>query len=523
MPTLKEVRRMKRRALTDDMPLRNDLLLSDTNIITGIMRDIRPASPAVFFSSFLGNTNGADDSQWEAAPQGLGVGFIRLKEIKEIFEPLRVTKNSLVPATIQAQVPFEFSADFALDRDENFLAKNQKSYFRVISSRPYGNGADITAVLDAQPGETASGALFGIGNPINHNYGNSKGEGSTDSNTFMGDAIQSNTFFNPMKITRRVLGSTGSSMADETEVYAFRMEDEQGVFKDYHTDIPIKFFEKIVREMARQFMYSTANFDPLTRKIHGISNTGKYHERPSYAGIYQQLDYVQKIYTHQMRSQSYRQLLAVIDSILQKMYYANGSQKATIVAACQGAGAQVLRQAFREAITGKYGVSIQVTTTGSAPKIDVGFELGDYVTDYGRVLIYDMGVGAQDGEFDKVSFNNIEGNPRDWEINFMPALSTTPGRGRKKPVDIYYRRSSKSGYGDVNRGLVFGVSHGLTGQNNGMSFEQLQDMQEASIQKMMQNKSFAINSTFDGNEYHVLYESVPYIDITNIVKLQLIV
>lgn len=528
MAKLRNVVRMNRRKLIDDMPRRNDLLLTNPDIFTGIMRNIRPASPIAFFPSFLGNQVGADENDntmFEAAPQGLGVGFIRLKEYKEVYEPIRVTKNAYVPATIQSQVPFEVSTDFLLERDENFLARDERSYFRVLSSRPTGSGAgaDLTVVLDGQPGATASGDLFRYNDPINYNFGNSKGEGSTDSNTFVGDAPQFNTFYNPMKITRRMFSATGSAMGDETEYFAFSMEVEQGVYADYYTDIPISFFEKVVREMSNQFMYSTANFDPATRKIHGMSAVGKYAERPSYAGLYQQLDEVKLIYTHMLRSQSSRQLIATVDEILQKMYYANGAQKVSIVAAGKGAAIAVLRQAIKDSLTSKWGTSISIQTKGDAPVIDVGFELGTYNTDYGTLMLYDMGLGLdQNGEFDKVSFQNITGNPRDWELHFMPAAMRSKNGRMKKPVSIYYRKSSKGGYGDVNRGLVFGKSKGLTGQGSGISLEALQNMQNDSIRQMMQNDKFSMDSAFDGNQYHVLYENVPYIDISKIIKLQII-
>ncbi len=511
---------MNRRRLIDDMPRRNDLLISNPEIITGIMRKVRPSSPAIFFPSFLGNNVGADESMWEAAPQGLGVGFIRLKEYKDVYEPVRVLRNSLVPAVIVPHQPFEVSVDYALERDENFLTRDEKSYFRVVSSRPTGDGADLTVVYEAMPGMTTSGDQFRVNDPVNHNYGNSKGEGSVDSNTYLGNAMQYNLFFNPMKITRRTFQETGSAMADETEYFAFTLEDEQGIAHDYYTDIPISFFEEYVAEQSRQILYSTANFDPATRRILGTSAQGKYHERPSYAGIYQQLDEVKMIHYHQLRSQNFNQLLATIDEMLRNLYYLNNRQKTAIIAFGKGSGIQVLRDAFRWAINGKFGMSIHIQTAGAGEKIDVGFETGNYITDHGQVILYDMGMGLdKDGEFDKITYQNLSGNPRDWEVYFMPAMSVGKNARKKKQVNLYYRKSSKNGK-DVSRGLVFGKVKGITGQNNRLSIEQIQSMQEDSIRQMLNNDSFEVGSTFDGNEYHVLTESVPYIDIDKIQKLQ---
>lgn len=507
----------------DDMPRRNDLLLTNPDIVTGIMRHIQPNAPIVFFSSFLGNQMGADETMFEAAPQGLGVGFIRLKEYKQVYEPVRVTKNSLVPATITAQVPFEVSSDFFLEQDEQFLAKDEVSMFRVLSSRPTGQGADLTIVFDAMPGETVSGSLFGINDPINHGYGNSKGEGSTNSNTFIGDSLQFNTFFNPMKITRRRLDSTGSAMADESEYYSFTLEEEQGVFKDYYTDIPISFFRQVVQEYSDQLLYSRANFDPATRRIAGVSQSGKYHERPSYAGIYQQLDEVRLRYFHNLRGENNTQLLAKIDRILQELFYANGNVKTTVTIVGKGAGIRACRDAFRWAVTNKFGTTLQIQMSGDAGKINAGWEMGDYVTDYGRVVLYDMGASNRRGEFDKVSHGGIDATPREMDLYFIPAVSVDKKSGRrKKPVSIYYRQSNRGGYGNVSRGMVFGTVNGLTGQGNGMSFDQLQNIQDSAIRTMMESQSYEMNSTFDGKESHVLYESVPYIDIAGIVRMTLI-
>lgn len=517
--------RIPRKRVADDMHRRNDLLVTNPEIFTEIAYKEMPASPISFLGRIFGDQQAAPDDMFTLDTMGIGTEYIRIKEYYEKYEAIRVVANDKVPSTIVPFEAFEASFDYPLDEDEKFFTRRGDLQFRVLSRRAGVNGHEHSIMLDdSLAGSIASSDLFAINAPINHGFGNSKGEGSHNSNMFVGDPMQERSFFNPMTITRRMFPVTGSAMADETAYYQVTIQNEQTkAVQDCLLEVPYRFFKQVMEEMSHQFLYSRANFDPSTLTILGKSPNGKYPERPSFAGIWQQLqEGARMTIMHHMKSESKKQLIAKIDDILRKIHYRTKT-KPTIFAMCRGGAADVLRDAIRAAIDYKYNMKIEVTPQND--QLKVGFELSDYITDHGRLIIYDIGVGMGEsrGEFEKVSYNGLTFDKyMETDIFFMvPTVQSKDGQPKFR-TKIYHKETNKGRYGRVSRGFVFGMSKGLTGQNNNLTTDQLLAIQDQTIDRIMSQNANRVDSLVDADEYHVLYQHTPYIDVTNVFRLKLL-
>jgi len=517
--------RIERTRVADDMPRRNDLLVTNPEIFTEIAAKEMAASPISFLGRIFGDQQAATDDMFTLNTMGIGTEYIRIKEYFEKYEAIRIVSNDKVPATIVPFEPFEVGLDYPLDEDDQFFTKRGDLQFRVTSRRPGPNGHDHTVILDdSLAGSVASAAIFGINDPINHGIGNSKGEGSYNSNMFVGDPLQERSFFNPMKITRRYFPVTGSAMGDESAYYQVTIQNQNTqAVQDHLLEVPYRFIKQVMNEMSYQFMYSRANFDPQTLTILGKSPNGKYPERPSFSGVWQQLqEGARMTITHSIKSETKKQLMAKVDNILRQIYYKTG-QRAMVFAMCKGLSADLLRDAIRSAIDWKYNMKIEVTPSND--KLKVGFELDDYITDHGRLVVYDIGAGLDLSgyEFEKVQYNGIVGDKyKDTDIFFMvPSVMGKDG-GKKMRVKLYHKETNRGRYGRVSRGFVFGMSKGLTGQNNNLTTDQLLNIQDQTIDRLMSNTTNRIDSLVDGDEYHVLYQHTPYINVDNVFRMKLL-
>lgn len=518
---LVKVDRIQRSKLVDDMPRRNGLLVTNPEIFTEIIAKEMPALPVSFLARFFGDYQAASDDMFALNMGGIGTEYIRIKEYYEKYEPIKVVGNDKVPATIIPFEPFEVSTDYPMDDDDNFFTRRLDVQFRVLSRRPGIAGTDLTVVLDdSLAGNIDSSSIFEIGAPINYAMGNSKGEGSYNSNLLLGDSLQERSFFNPMKITRRYTARTGSAMSDESAMYQVTLNNAAtGKAQDYILEIPHRFFRKVAMEMSFQITYGRANFDPTTLNILGKSPNGKYPERPSYAGIWQQLEQgALATYTHSVKSDSKKQLMHKVEQILRRAHYKTG-RTGTVIAMCKGLSADLLRDAIRDTIANKWNLKIEVTPVND--KLKVGYELDEYITDHGRLVIYDMGVGFEGyGDFEKVSYNGIQGDKySETDIFFMvPTINSPKDGGKQMRVKLYYKEKT-SGRERISRGFVFGMSRGLTGKNNSLTPEQLVQIQDETIDRLMSSNT-GIDSLTDGDEYHVLYQHTPYINTDNVFRIK---
>jgi hypothetical protein len=521
---LGDVVRTLPRRMVGDMPMRTDAIL-DPQIFTSIVRTEAPSSVFSFFGRAVGDfvPRGMDqdnsDPWFQIQASGLAASYINIKEEMAKQDPLRVIDNSQVPAVIPANVPFQLTLDRGwLDEDENFLCKDGLAFGSVRSRRIGANSAEYTMVLSGMPGETFSASLFSIGSPIIFQMGNSQGEGSHKSNTMPGDTEQYNTFFNPMMITRYVLPVTGSFMADE--MYILRQQAMDGTVSEVNTGLPRKWLRKVLMALDKQMLYSRSNFDPKTKQILGRNNNSRYPERPTYAGFYQMMDQAPVQYLQQF-SGSLSSGLQKIDRIVQSLASQPGAGK-VFFAMAQGPGYEWLKRVIREA--GMEKTPIQITVNPDREdKIAVGWALDSYVTDYGRLYIYDVGKSmAFSGEMNLQSYNGVKGGPRSNEIYFFPGSRSEGMRPTTKIAKYYSKEGQVEGFGRVNRGFVFGVSKGITGEGTGWTGGSAQQLQDSAIEQMMNSPKYFLNSLVDGNEYHCLAEGVPYFDARGTVRLTLL-
>lgn len=521
------VRTLPRR-LVGDMAMRTDAIL-DPEIFTSIVHAENPASLLSFFGRGVGDmipvgmTVDDPEPAFSLQTSGIASSYINIKEETSKTDPLRVIDNSKVPATILANVPFEVTFDRGiLDDDESFHLRDQRAMGRTISRRIGASSAEYTVVVNGMPGETFDGQyLFEVNAPVSYGFGNSQGEMSAKSNTMPGDSNQYNTFFNPTMITRYVLPMSGSYMSDE--LYTLTQEAADGTRSQVNTGISKLWMNKVLMAIEKQLMYSTSNFDPKTKQILGRSNNSRFPERPSYAGIFQQMDQAPVQYLEYM-SGSAKSGLKKIDRIIQTMSEQPGTNGNPVVfAMCHGIGYAWLKETLREG--GLASSPIRITVSPDAnDKITVGFQVEKYVSDYGTLYVKNIGRSiAFSGEYDLTSYNGTKGGPRSKDIYFFTG-TRTDSNGRTRKVARYFTKEGQvDGHQKVNRGFVFGISKGLTGEGNGWTGASAMQLQEDAIQQMMNNSSrFGLGSIVDGNEYHCLVEGVPYFDPRGTIKLSLL-
>ncbi|MCE7039240.1 hypothetical protein [Dyadobacter sp. CY312] len=524
-PLLSQTVKRRPRKLVLDMPFKNDMLL-DSNIFTSIVMSENPGS----IMSMLGFGFGENmaigehsDPMFQMKTVGIASNYIKIKEICEKREPLRVVDNSKVPDDIPANAHVQVTLQGpVLDADENVHLRDERGFARVISRRVLVDGkAEYTLQMSGLPGEIFSGRLFEVGAPINHRFGNSKGEASPDSNLLSGDANQSNTFYNPLPITRYKLPITGDYMSDEMITVASRALDGSSE-EEYNTGLPRKWFRQVLASMENQILYSTANFNPNTFEIGGRNNNSSYPERPSYAGIMQQLDQASFKWTHSYKD-NYLNGIQKIDRILQTLFYMPGTSN-KYFAMCRGNGAQWLRNVLKQGGLANSPVRITISPDKD-DAIVVGFKVEKYVDALGNSLyIYDIGKNMllSNGDYDLTTYDGMKGSPRSNDIFFFSATSEIGGRPKSKIAKLFAKEGQGFGNQKVNRGFVFGVSRGITGAGNGFSGAQAMSMTEATFEEVIRNSSrYQVQSLVDGDEYHALWQTAPYIDPRGVCKLSL--
>ena len=520
----------KNRRLIDDMPYRGDLILRDQTLLTSIINSVNPYSIMPMLTNLFGDSFGVTEGQngpmIELVHQGLPANFIRVREYSNRYVPMRVRNNSKVPTTIKANETFEFTGDQAwLDSDENFLLRDQKTFATVLSRRPglggQGNDTDYSVRINGIPGQVFNGShLFEIGAPINHGYGNTQGEASQKSNTLpSGERIYTD-FFNPMVIQRYKTFASGSAMSDEFFTAHVQALDGSKM-EEVNTGVPVELLYKALANLERMIFFSTANFDPKTGQILGRSNNSQYPERPTYAGLFQQLDAAGKTFTTSMRSDSLT-TLRHIERAVQLMNdspWAPPTQKYIIMA--NGLGATKVYEALLQG--GLQAAPMRITQELPADDaITTGFKLKKYVTRFGDIYLYDTSKTFQAyGEFDRVSYAGTSGSPRSMDAYIFPISSRDPKTGTVGRVAKYFSKQGQSnGYSHLNRAFVFGVSKGITGET-GFTGEQLSNLQEQSFRAMIQQSNrYRLDSLTDGDEYHCLAEGVPYIDSRKVIRLR---
>lgn len=521
---LGDVVRTLPKKMVGDMAMRTDALL-DSEMLTSIIHKEAPASILSFFGRAVGDIlprgMGVDntDPWFSIETSGLAASYINIREETTTQDPLRVYDNSTVPAIIPPNSPFQVSLDRGiLDDDESFMCRDQKTVGRVLSSQ-IGIGSTLyTVVINGMPGETFDGRLFSVGSPISYKMGNSQGEFSAKSNIMPGDSEQYNNFFNPMMITRYKLPMSGSWMSDE--FYVLRQKALDGSISEVNTGLSKRWLRAVLEALDRQLLFSRSNFDPKTKKILGRSSGSRNPERPTYAGFYQMMDQAPVQYEHDYKS-SKMSGLQKIDRIIQTLSEQPGSRK-TVFAMCQGTGYQWLQDVILEA--GMQKSPIQITVSPDKDnKVTVGWALDHYTSRHGNLFLYNVGQSmAFSGEVDLTTYGGTKSGPRGNDIFFFNGARGGGDRPTSKIAKYYSKEGQVEGYGKVNRGFVFGVSKGLTGQGNGMTGTQAMALQDSAIEGMINDPQYFLGSLVDGNEYHCLVEGVPYFDPRGTIKLNLL-
>lgn len=517
------VRRRSRRMVLD-MPFRNDLLL-DNKIFTSIVHSENRGSILSLLGWGFGDNvavNERSDPMFEIKPIGIASNYIKMKEICEKREPLRVTENSRVPDVINAnQIIVVGLRGPVLDEDENVHLRDQYGFARVVSRRVTTDGsAEYNLQISGLPGETFNGShLFEIGAPVNHRFGNSKGEASTNSNLLPADSQEYNTFYNPMPINRYKLPVTGDYMSDEMITVASVALDGSSE-EEYNTGMSRKWFRQVLESMENEVLDSRANFDPNTYEIGGRNRNSAYQERPTYAGILQQMDQANFKFTHSYRD-TYLSGLNKVNRIMQTIMQMPGSSS-SIFAMCTGVGAEWLRKVISDGASAALPIRIQISPDKD-DKIVMGFSVEKYVDMYNNSLyIYDYGrnrIGSN-GDYDLTSFNGMKGTPRSKDIFFFSGTTAIGGGPKTKIAKLFSKEGQGFGDQKVNRGFVFGVSKGITGAGNGLTGAGALQMQQDTIDQVIRNASrYQVQSLVDGDEYHVLWQNTPYIDARGICKL----
>lgn len=515
----------QRRRLGGDLPLRNDMLSNrQQEYITEMITRVNPASPFLIFTGLLGDSfdpirEREIDRLFDFTTSSIGSEFIRIQEEVEDHKVMTVLDSSRVPTTLVAGQPFEAGVELGvLDEGEYVQLHDEETMLRVVSRRNTGGKVlDVTFELVGQVGVTAPGYLVAAGMPINVGYGNSKGEGSENGNTLELPGQKKNLFSNPMQITRYMWKETGSWMSDE--VFKFSVQQAMDGSKPYnfYVDISVRFFREALRRLEGQIMNSRANFDPDTLAINstsGADNTS-YPDRPSYAGIWEQLDQTPVKIPWPIKSK-YLATFNKMESMQNQMQAIWPGCDVMIV--CQGPGKKFILDAWREGGQAKYPTKLNREIPASG-KIPVGYGISEVVNDYGKFFIYDIGQGYQTkGEFANWTYNGVTGSRRTRDIFFIPLRKGDNG-STKKIVKYYTKSGKKDSHQQVDRGMVFGRVKGITGEGNGRTGAELMGMQESAFQDMVNNSSgYEMNSRVDGSEYHILFEGVPYIDIMGIMK-----
>lgn len=519
-----QIGRTQRRRLAGDMAVRNDLMLN-SNIVTDVIRYTNPASPLVFFSNVLGTSGqGSDDGMFSLETRGISSQFVRILEYKTgMKRPIRVLDNSKVPDPILANVSYDIMVDEPIDEDENLLAKDQETLFNVRSVR-VGESVTLTVQMIGFAGETKPRSLLGVQAPLNYGYGNTKGEGSLNGNSLLTSESQSNVFSNPLVTMRYYFTVTGDYLANE--IYTLKCTNPvDNREEDFAIDLPIEFMRETMASLEGQMLHSRGNFDIETLKIHTKSRGTRYSERPLYIGLYQQLDDIQEVKLHSISSDTLKQARAKIEGAVRYISEMTGTDMPVIAAVCQGAGAEFIREVFMDAVASQ-PVQYQEVVTDSEGYLNVGFRVKQYRAQHGTVIIYDIGkamTSRRNGrEFDQITYNGVSSDVRSTNIYFVPLTRPSKNGGRVKTAHYYYKEGQVKGFGKTSRALVFGKTKGITGEGNNISGEELMRIQEETIRTMMNRDANRIDSTVDGNQYQVLTQGSPYVNVDGSVRLILL-
>jgi|GEM_PF-4867620 len=510
-----------RKRVAGDIALRDDLLAKyPEQFITQIISRMNPRSPWLVFGNLFGE--GQDmytkDKGFEVETSTIGAEFIRIVEETKYRQVSRVVDNSQVPDVLTAGVPFDLSLDFGiLDEDEQVKLRDARTMLRVVSRRINNHGhLDVTFVLSGQVGDTAPGSLLRVGSPVHWGFGNTKGEGSSLPNSLPLGAYKKNTFVNPTMITRYGWQETGSYISDEVAMFGIEnaMDGSKSMIR---TSLPKEALESFLTSLDGQIMDSVSNFDPETLEINGYKGNSPYPDRPSYAGVRQQLDQAHFQYFHPVKA-SLPSNLNRIESIMQQIRQVFPNSDVLVVG--EGAGIKWVKQAIRFAQSTS-GVTLFRNVPADG-KVDIGFAINRYITDEGNLYMYDMTDAYQpSGDYDTFTYAGITSSDRSRELYFIPVKTSADGR-RLKSFKLY----TKSGVGPngnrVNRGFVYNKIRGNTGELDGLNGDQLMNLNDGSLEDMVRNPSrYETGSTYDGNQHMLLAENVPYIDVYGIIKLTL--
>lgn len=507
-----------RRRLTGDLALRNDLLSNNhTQYLSKMISHVNPASPYLFFTSLAGSRGNMSDnsnSLFDVTTSTTGAEFIRIQEEIKEQKPFYVTDNSAVPDTLVAGQPFDVGLDFAvLDEGEFVKLWDDKTILVTISRQITSNSVYVTFALVGQVGETASGSLLSIGKPIHWGQGNTKGEGSLAGNTQPLDTIKKNIFVAPTVITRYTFSRTGSYASDE--VFAFQTDRAMDGSEpmEFMTDLNIEFFRNSLASIDRMMMDSRSNFDPATMEVNGSRGV---HDSvlPSYPGVRQQLDQATIQYSHPHTSSAF-QSLNKLESIMQQIAQVWPGTKVLVIA--EHGGMKWVRDTLIEGGRAKYNITYNSNVGGNG-LIQIGYGIDKFISQDGiELLMYDFGKGYKSsGDFKSFTYRGAKGSDRSREIYFVPIPSEET---RKKLKTFTY--FTKSGNG-IDRGMVYGHVRGLTGQTGGFTGKELMNMQDDVIKGWQNNSAYDLGTTRDGDQFELLFEGVPYIDIYGVIKMTLV-
>ena len=493
--------------LMDNMARRNDLLAKNPNFLTKLIQHEQPNHAFSILANVLGDlSGGSKENTFDI--RGTGTSFIRIREQSFMTSVPRIIDDSLVPSQIMAGQRFELGVDTYFDEDSILLAKDRSTYL-IISKQPIFGGVRYTLELSGTDGETVLGSILKNGETLVQ-IANSKGEGSYTSNQFTDDGYMYSDLYNPMMITRYKLGATGSAMSDDNSAYVCEC-NEDGKTIQYYVDTPRLFIRQIGDALAKQMLFTRANFElnPTTGKlkIHNKSaQKSPYEDRPTYAGILQQWATTPYMDTLRLRStpaETWEKLKKVMRELCER----HGRMDIRVAAVCTNkAWSQKISDAFMWANKNEYNAQVIINVTDKE-SINVGFttDQARFSGGLGRMVItpYNSGMSILPKEFGVVNTHNgIKLNSFDLDCYFVVMDDNTEG---KSPITIY-GKEAKTNYGDFNRMFVFGTSHGITGDGNNMTQAQLETMMKSGMDSMLNQDSLRLDNLVDGREYHFLTE-----------------
>lgn len=510
---LSKVSRVSTRAV-NDMPRRNAALLQK-EVITEYVRQINPRSVFLLLGQLFGNTLAPDPNNIKVVTKGTGSEFIRVRKAKATRQFAEIMDVSQVPNELVAGVNFFITTDrFCGDADEKIMLPDQRTQFLVSSYKGTDGRYTYQWQYIGLPGTSIPGAILRPNMKVNIGVGNTKGEGSLNGNTLMDDGDRYTDTMNVMQITRYDLPETGSALADDTLKFT-AIEDMNGnkIETEFITDLPIWAAQKHFMAVDKDLLFSQPNFNPWNKTISNLADTTRYRERPTYAGLYWWLDncpFKWRVSRRDPLSKGVRMLEYMTNFGRNTM----GVQSERWILMVSGTSREWAKDILEEALRLK---NYQIQLVDPQNKIKIGFEVDEYYTRNGSIVLLDMdkamrGWDTQWGEFEMDNYGGIGYGPRSNYAYLIPAV----GNGNQKQGTIYYKEAN-----GISRAFVMGRTEGITGAAGGLSGEAMLAMSEAGAQRMMNNDRLRLDTTADMRQTSFLSHLCPFMDTSLVQRLEI--